>query len=85
MRFNSYVITWADQTLDAPSPDQIGVLALAACAHAGELLALGPVHDSSEQDSRPLPSWMGIAGFADERVALAWFSERSYAGFWATL
>jgi uncharacterized protein (DUF1330 family) len=73
MRFNSYVITWADQTPDAPSPDQIIAQALAARANAGKLLALGPIYDSSEQDSRPLPSWMGIAGFADESGATAWF------------
>lgn len=73
MRFNSYVITWADQTPAATSRDQIATLANAARAHSGELLALGPVHESSEQDSRPVPSWVGIAGFADDRDATAWF------------
>lgn len=80
MRFNSYVITWADQTPDAPSPDQIIALANSARAHAGELLALGPVHDSSEQDSRPLPSWIGIAGMASESAAMA--GSREPRAFW---
>ena len=73
MRFNSYVFTWADQVPDATSPNQIAALALAARTHSGELLALGPVHDSSELDSRPVPSWVGIASFADDRGATAWF------------
>jgi uncharacterized protein (DUF1330 family) len=73
MSFNSYVITWADQTPPAISPDQIAAQALAARAHSGELLALGPVHDSSEQDSRPVPHWVGIARFADDMSAMAWF------------
>ena len=73
MRFNSYVITWADQTPDASSPDQISALANMARIHAGSLLALGPVHDSSEQDSRQVPNWVGIAGFADDSGATAWF------------
>jgi uncharacterized protein (DUF1330 family) len=73
MQFNSYVITWTDQTSPATSPDQIAALAIAARAHSGELFALGAVHDSSEQDSRPVPNWVGIAGFADDRGATAWF------------
>ncbi len=73
MQFNSYVITWADQTPPATSPKQIAELANAACAHSGELLALGPVHDSSEEDSRPVPNWVGIARFADDTSATAWF------------
>lgn len=73
MRFNSYIITWADQTPGPPSPDQIAVLANTARTHTGSLLALGLAHDSSEQDSRAVPSWVGIAGFADDRGAMAWF------------
>jgi uncharacterized protein (DUF1330 family) len=73
MLFNSYVLTWADQTPAATSPDQIAALAHAARAHSGELLALGPVHDTSEQDSRPVPHWVGIARFADDPGAMAWF------------
>jgi uncharacterized protein (DUF1330 family) len=73
MRFNSYVVTWADQAPATTSRDQIVALANAARAHSGELLALGPVHDSSEQDSRQVPSWVGIARFADDHGATAWF------------
>ena len=73
MPFTSYVITWADQPLALPSPDQIRALANAARAHARELLALGPVCDSSKQDARPIPPWVGIARFADQASATAWF------------
>ena len=73
MQFNSYVIIWADQTPPATSPDQITALANAAHVYSGELLALGRVHDSSEQDSRPIPNWVGIARFADDTDATAWF------------
>jgi uncharacterized protein (DUF1330 family) len=74
MRFNSYIITWADQTPPAAtSPDQIAALAAAARIYSGELLALGPVHDSSEQDSRPVPHGVEIARFADDTGAMAWF------------
>jgi uncharacterized protein (DUF1330 family) len=75
MPFNRYVITWADQAPTSPAPDQIAAQALAAHAHAGELLALGPVHDSSEQDARPVPHWVGIARFTDDQGATAWFDE----------
>ena len=73
MRFTTYVITWADATPGALSSEQIVALASTARAHSGELLALGPVHDSSEQDSRQIPGWVGIAGFADDGGATAWF------------
>jgi uncharacterized protein (DUF1330 family) len=71
-RFTTYVITWADGTLGDATRD---ALAHMARAHSGELLALGPVHDSSEQDSRQVPSWVGIAGFTDDGAATAWFDE----------
>jgi uncharacterized protein (DUF1330 family) len=72
-RFDSYVITWGDE---GPLPaGQAGSLAAAAGAHGGELLALGPVHDCSERDSRPVPAWVAIAGFGDEAAATAWFGQ----------
>jgi uncharacterized protein (DUF1330 family) len=39
----------------------------------GELLALGRVHDSSEQDARLIPGWVGIARFPDDHGATVWF------------
>jgi uncharacterized protein (DUF1330 family) len=80
MQFNSYVITWTDQTPLASSPDQIAALANAARTYSGELLTLGPVHDSSEQDSRPVPHWVGIARFADDTGATAWFDGTDQLG-----
>ena len=73
MPCTSYVITWADQTHALSSHDQIRALTNAARAHAGELLALGPVHASSQQDARPIPPWVGIARFANQASAPAWF------------
>lgn len=73
MPCTSYVITWADQILALSSHDQIRALTNADRAHAGELLALGPVHASSQQEARPIPPWVGIARFADQASATAWF------------
>ncbi len=67
-RFNSYVATWSDTELHEGDR-----LADAAGERAGQLLADGPVHDWSEQDARPAPSHLAVAGFADEAGARAWF------------
>lgn len=74
-RFNSYLITWADEGLAVPSSQRIDRLAETARANSGRLLALGPVHDSSEQSSRAVPSWVAVAGFADEQHATEWFDD----------
>jgi uncharacterized protein (DUF1330 family) len=73
-RFTRYVITWADEIPDVPDQGSIASLATAAQASSGELLALGPVHDASERDARPVPPWMAVAGFADDAGARAWFT-----------
>jgi uncharacterized protein (DUF1330 family) len=74
-RFGSYVVTWADEDLALPPPDRIDGLANAAKARSGRLLALGPMNDSSEQSSRGVPSWIAVAGFADEDRAAKWFDD----------
>jgi uncharacterized protein (DUF1330 family) len=67
-KFNSYVATWSDTELH-----QADRLADAAGDRAGQLLAIGPVHDSSEQDARAAPSHIALAGFAGEAGARDWF------------
>lgn len=67
-KFSSYVATWSDAPLH-----EADWLADAASDDAGELLAFGPVHDSSERDARAAPSHIAVAGFADEAGAKAWF------------
>jgi len=67
-KFSSYVATWSDAALHGAD-----WLAGAAGDDAGELLAFGPVHDSSERDARAAPSHIAIAGFADETGARGWF------------
>jgi hypothetical protein len=54
-RFTNYVITWVEETGRAPTTDVIEQLARSARANSGELLALGPVHDVSERQTRPAP------------------------------
>jgi uncharacterized protein (DUF1330 family) len=74
-RFASYLIVWGDDPATLPTPSQIGAFARAARAREGELLALGPTHDSSEQASRSAPPWICVARFADESGAVVWFDE----------
>jgi uncharacterized protein (DUF1330 family) len=74
-RFASYLIVWGDDPATLPTRSQIGPLALAAHANDGELLALGPTHDSSEEASRSVPHWIAIARFAAESAAAGWYNE----------
>jgi uncharacterized protein (DUF1330 family) len=67
-RFTSYVATWSDTELREGDR-----LADAAGDRAGQLLALGPVHDASEHDARAAPIHLAVAGFAGEAGARAWF------------
>jgi uncharacterized protein (DUF1330 family) len=74
-RFASYLVVWGDNALALPPPSRVDVFAEAARAHHGELLALGPTHDSSEQESRSVPAWLAVARFAQERGVTEWFAE----------
>jgi len=74
-RFSSYLITWGDEGAAAPSSRHLDRLARGAQTHSGRLLALGPMHDSSEQASRALPGWVAVAGFTDEQHATEWFDD----------
>src|SRR5215472_4277199 len=65
---NYFLITWTDT-----EPVDDG-LAAAARAHAGEILAAGPVHDVSEWDSRPAPAGLVIARFGTDESARAWLA-----------
>jgi uncharacterized protein (DUF1330 family) len=73
--FASYLVVWGDDARALPAPSQVHVLAEAALAHDGELLALGPTLDSSEQESRSVPAWLALARFASESRASEWFTE----------
>ena len=63
-----YLVIWT-----ASVPVGTG-LESAARTLGGELLAAGPVHDTSEQDSRAAPAGLVIAGFGDAGSARAWFT-----------
>lgn len=69
MEINNYlVLIWTD------TRPVVDVLANAAQAHAGQLLAAGPVHDVSEWDSRPAPAGLIIARFGADVSARAWLA-----------
>jgi uncharacterized protein (DUF1330 family) len=61
-----FLIIWTDT-----DPIEDG-LAEAARAHSGQLLAVGPIYDVSEWDSRPAPAGLIIARFATDQSARAW-------------
>jgi len=63
-----FLVVWTDT-----EPVENG-LAAAAQAHAGQLLAAGPVHDVSELDSRPAPAGLIIARFGAAEDARAWLA-----------
>jgi uncharacterized protein (DUF1330 family) len=63
-----FLVIWTDT-----EPVEDG-LADAAQAYAGQLLAAGPIHDVSEQDSRPAPAGLVIARFGADESASAWLA-----------
>jgi len=71
-RFAHYVITWGEEAGRVPPAEGVGELASSAAANSGELLAVGPVHDVSERQARPVPEWLAVAGFRDPAGARAW-------------
>jgi hypothetical protein len=65
---NEYlVITWTDSV-----PVKDG-LAEPARNNGGQPVAVGPVHDAGELDSRPAPAGLIFAGFSTQEAARSWF------------
>jgi uncharacterized protein (DUF1330 family) len=65
-----FLVIWTDTE---PVADG---LAAATQAHAGQLLAAGPVHDVSELDARPAPAGLVLARFGADESARAWLADR---------
>src|SRR5262249_35048567 len=68
MKLGDYIIIWTE---GVPVVDG---LASTVRAHGGELLAAGPVHDVSEQDSRSAPAGWVIGRLVTADGARAWFA-----------
>lgn len=71
-RFSSYVVAWAHPQASAPGEPVIERLRAAADSQGGALLACGGAQDVVETDSRPVPSWLAIAGFGEDEAAKSW-------------
>jgi uncharacterized protein (DUF1330 family) len=68
MNLADFVIVWTD------TMPRTNGLAETAHPHGGELLAAGPLHDTSERDSRAAPAGLVIARFNGIENARAWFA-----------